>query len=392
MSVRRGQVWLMLALVSLGTGMTTFAHDAQERTALPAPDLETVLGTGTASGYARADHPRTFRFPHDFGPHRAFKTEWWYFTGNLDSAHGQRFGYELTLFRFSLSPHAIQSPSRWSTNQVYVAHFAVTDPAGKRFRFFQQEARAAIGLAGTQAAPFRVWVYNWGVGASAGTEWPWHLHADAKNVSLNLNLTPLLAPVLQGSHGLSRKGLAPGNASYYYSIPRLETRGTLSLNGRSFAVKGLSWLDREWSTSALAPDEAGWDWFGLQLSDGSDLMFYRLRRKNGATDPLSQGSLVDRRGKVMRLTTADVRIQVLKHWLSPLGGTYPARWRLFIKSEHLTLDVTPILADQELDVGVRYWEGAVDVHGYYAGHLIRGEGYVELTGYAPTSRVQPPRQ
>ncbi|MHB8415840.1 MAG: lipocalin family protein, partial [Acidiferrobacteraceae bacterium] len=158
------------------------------------------------------------------------------------------------------------------------------------------------------------------------------------------------------------------------------------------SVKGLSWMDREWSTSALAPDEAGWDWFGLQLSDGSDLMFYRLRLENGATDLLSQGSLVDRQGKVTRLTSAEVHIQVLRSWRSPSGGIYPARWRLSIKSMRLTLEVTPVLADQELDVGVRYWEGAVDVRGYRAGHPINGEGYVELTGYAPPFRVHPLRK
>ena len=390
--MRRRHVWAILALAALGAGAMTLGHDMRRRTASPAPDPEAVLGTGTANGYARADRPHTFRFPRDFGPHRAFKTEWWYFTGNLDSTHRRRFGYELTLFRFSLRPHAVQSPSRWSTNQVYVAHFAVTDPADKRFHFFQQGARAAIGLAGAQAAPFRVWVYNWGVRASAGTGWPWHLHADAKGVSVNLDLTPLMAPVLQGNDGLSRKGPAPGNASYYYSIPRMDTRGTLSVNGRTFSVTGLSWMDREWSTSALAPNEAGWDWFGLQLSDGSDLMFYRLRRKNGTTDPFSQGSLVNRQGKVTRLTATDVRVQVLGSWRSPRGGTYPARWRLFIKPEHLTLEVTPILADQELNVGVRYWEGAVDVQGYRAGHPIGGEGYVELTGYAPTSLARSPRR
>ncbi len=357
-------------------------YGAGKQAVLPASNMAAVLGTGAENGYAHADGPRRFRFPRDFGPHRAFKTEWWYFTGNLDSRHGQRFGYELTLFRFSLTPHAIRSPSPWSTNQAYVAHFAITDPSRKRFHFFEQSARGAIGLAGAQAEPFRVWVYNWSVQAVTGAEWPWKLHAAAKNVDLNLSLAPLTAPVLQGDHGLSRKGPGPGNASYYYSIPRLDTRGTLSLNGRLFSVSGLTWMDREWSTSALAPDEVGWDWFGLQLSDGSDLMFYRLRLKNGATSPFSLGSIVGRHGHVTPLSKAEVRIRVLGHWRSPHGGTYPARWRLSVRREHLILDVTPMLADQELDVGVRYWEGAVNVQGYRNGQPIRGRGYVELTGYA----------
>ncbi len=386
MNMRQRYILLLAALAAAAAAVAIIVHGYRHRAIPPALNLGAVLGTGTSSGYARADHPRQFRFPRDFGPHPAFKTEWWYFTGNLASALGRRFGYELTLFRFSLTPHPVRSPSRWSTNQVYVAHFAVTDPADRRFRFFQQSARAAIGLAGSQAAPFRVWVYNWSVRAPAGADWPWRLHARAKGVALNLELSPLVAPVLQGDQGLSRKGPGPGNASYYYSIPRLKTRGTLSLEKRSFSVKGLTWMDREWSTSALAPDEAGWDWFGLQLSDGADLMFYRLRLINGSTSPMSQGSIVSRHGHVTRLTAADVRIRILAHWRSPRGGTYPAQWRLSVIPEHLNLVVTPILSDQELDVGIRYWEGAVNVRGRCNGRPVRGEGYVELTGYAPGPR------
>ena len=381
-AMRRLLAWLLPILAAAALAIAFSGHGTPENSA--SPDLQSVLDGGNAAGYARAMRPRAFHFPHDFGPHRSYRTEWWYFTGNLHSRQGRRFGYELTVFRFSIAPHPVHSASRWSTNQVYVAHLAVTDPARSRFRFFSQAARGAAGLAGSQAMPFRVWVNNWSIRSAGGSEWPWLLRASAKGVRLHLQLVPLLAPVLQGDDGLSRKGPAPGNASYYYSIPRLKTRGTLSVDGRSFPVSGLTWMDREWSTSALPSGVAGWDWFGLQLSDGSDLMFYRLRTDSGATGSFSQGSLVEPDGTVLRLAADDLRIQVLAHWHSPHGGTYPARWKLIFARAHLALEVTPVLADQELDVGVRYWEGAVNVQGVHDGHPVRGEGYVELTGYAPS--------
>ncbi|MHB8455278.1 MAG: lipocalin-like domain-containing protein [Acidiferrobacterales bacterium] len=390
MSMRRcdiGPITVLLFLACSGAVATT--QSTLRPPAPPTEDLAALLGPASATGYARADRPRTFRFPRDFGPHPGFRTEWWYFTGNLGSTDGRRFGYELTLFRYALSPASPMRRSHWATNEVYMAHFAITDTNAKRFRYFQQIARAAVGLAGSQARPFRVWVDNWGVQAIAGSRSRWRLHAAADRVSLNLDLRALMPPVLQGDHGLSRKSVESGNASYYYSIPRFATRGTLSIKGRTISVSGLSWMDREWSTSVLAPNQAGWDWFGLQLSDGSSLMFYHLRRKDGSFDPYSHGSLIDPGGQVTQLGAGDVRLQVLSRWQSPRGGIYPERWRLLIRKPALTLDVTPILADQELDVAVRYWEGAVSVRGRRGNVSLTGRGYVELTGYA---RVAASRQ
>jgi predicted secreted hydrolase len=195
-------------------------------------------------------------------------------------------------------------------------------------------------------------------------------------------------PVFHGDRGLSHKGGAPGNASYYYSFTRLPTTGTLEVGGERIAVEGLSWMDREWSTSALSEEQEGWDWFSLQLDDDRELMFYGLRLRAGGSslDPASSGTLVEPDGTVQHLELSDVEIRVLDRWRSPRSGVrYPSRWRLAVPRAGIDLVVEPILADQELDVGFRYWEGAVDAEGTSAGRPVAGRGYVELTGYGPTS-------
>ena len=191
-------------------------------------------------------------------------------------------------------------------------------------------------------------------------------------------------PVLHGERGLSRKSDEPGNASYYYSLTRMRAGGEVRVAGRAFPVEGLAWMDREWSTSALGPDLVGWDWFALQLDDGRELMLYRLRRRDGGIAPASQGTIVLADGATRSLERDAVEVLPLGHWTSPRGGTrYPAGWRLRIPALALELTVTPVLADQELDLGVRYWEGAVRAEGTADGRPLGGEGYVELVGYAP---------
>ncbi|MBA2409559.1 MAG: carotenoid 1,2-hydratase [Gammaproteobacteria bacterium] len=342
-------------------------------------NLAGALGNG--AGYAQADRLRRFQFPADFGPHPDFRHEWWYFTGNLKAADDRRFGYELTLFRIALIPSPTPGKSAWRTNQLYTAHLAVTDRQGQRFEFFERFSRGALGLAGARAAPFRVWLEDWQVAARKGGGFPWRLEASAGNLRLALMLSPQKPLVLQGDHGLDRKS-AQGHASYYYSFTRLTTAGTLTLGDEIIDLNGLSWLDREWSSGSLADDQQGWDWFALQLDDGADMMFYRLRQAYDATDPNSGGVWVGAGGNSVTLAASDVRIETLAHWASPRGGRYPARWRLLIPTRDCRLTVTPIMADQELDVLVRYWEGAVDVTGACGTQRVSGMGYVELTGYA----------
>ncbi|MDH3429536.1 MAG: carotenoid 1,2-hydratase [Gammaproteobacteria bacterium] len=352
-----------------------------DETAEPPSQLADLLGSAADARFARALEPRAFAFPDDHGPHPAFRNEWWYVTGNLDDEAGRRFGFELTIFRFSLAPTVPASSSAWRTNQAYVAHLAVTDAEDDSFYVAQRYSRGAVGLAGAQAAPLRVWINDWEIAAQAGTE-AWRLRASDDAIAVDLELTALKPPVLNGIDGLSQKSADPENASYYYSITRMQTEGQLRIGERDYTVSGLSWLDREWSTSALAADQVGWDWFALQLADGSELMLYGLRLKDGAWDPASAGSFVDAHGAASHLTASDAEITVLDNWTSPEGGVYPSRWLLRIPRFDLELTVTPVISDQELFTTVRYWEGAVDVEGKRDQLPVEGRGYVELTGYS----------
>ena len=331
------------------------------------------------AGFARALAPRQMSFPDDHGPHPDFRTEWWYYTGNLKTLTGRHVGFQLTFFRIALSPEERPRVSAWATRQLYVAHFAVTDTAAGRFHAASRTSRAALGLAGAQAAPFRVWVESWSAEGEGGAT---RLRAHEGDVALDLTVSPAKPVVLQGDHGLSRKGPEPGNASLYYSFTRMPARGTFRLGAETLEVSGDAWMDREWSTSALGAAVEGWDWFAVQLDDGRELMFYLLRRRDGTIDPFSAGTLVAADGSVRRLDAADVRIETLAHWTSPHSGVrYPAQWRLSVPSAELRLEIEPRLADQELRVGTRYWEGAVAVAWSIAGRPTGGRGYVELVGY-----------
>ena len=348
----------------------------------PVPsELARLLG-GDDEGFAKALSPRRFEFPADHGPHPEFRNEWWYVTGNLDADDGRRFGYELTIFRFSLTPRRPESPSAWRSNQVYIAHLALTDAEGDRFFVAQRYSRGAVGLAGAASDPFRVWIDDWSIRDDDETPGRWRLSAHGEDFGIEVDLRPLKPPILNGDAGLSQKSAEPGNASYYYSMPRLQTEGRVIVDGRDARVTGMSWLDREWSTSALAPDQVGWDWFALQLSDGTDLMFYQLRTRDGRQDPMSSGTLVGSGGAATHLQANEARIRVEGRWDSPEGGTYPSGWTLELPGHGLTLRITPVIANQELFTTVRYWEGAVDVEGERNGETISGRGYVELTGYA----------
>lgn len=347
---------------------------------LPAATRLAGLLGAEAEGFERALVPRPFRFPDDHGPHPGFRNEWWYFTGNLADERGRRFGYELTLFRFSLTPEPVDDISEWRSNQVFVGHFAVSDIASEAFHVAERTSRAALGLAGATAVPFRVWLEDWQVAAI--DDGSWRLRAASDDVAVDLELRALKPPVANGREGLSVKSADPGNASYYYSVTRLATRGSLRVTGRAFDVTGLSWLDREWSSSALAADQSGWDWFALQLDDGRELMFYQLRRVGGSVDPASAGTLVDADGRGQALAADDVQVEVTGHWTNPAGDRYPSGWRIGIPSRRIELRVEPAFEEQELATVVRYWEGAVTVAGRGADGPLTGRGYVELTGYA----------
>lgn len=354
-------------------------------------------------GFARAIGPREFSFPEDHGPHPAFRTEWWYVTGNLATEDGRPFGFQWTVFRQALAPRIEARASRWATRDVYLGHFALSDLAEREsgFRSFERFRRGALGLAEAVAEPLAVRLDDWSLesvpaaaGEPARTPWPARLRAeggrgdDAR--AIDLRLGEGVPPVLQGDRGLSKKGPAPGNASYYYSLPRMPARGEVRIGSQKFRVSGLAWLDREWSTSGLAPGLVGWDWFALQLDDGYSLMLYRLRGRDGSASPESRGALIAPDGSTRTLEWRDLAFEQTASWTSPKSGAvYPAAWRIRIAREDLDLAVTPRLADQELDGAFRYWEGAVAASGKRAGRPVGGQGYVELTGYADAA--PPPR-
>ncbi len=210
----------------------------------------------------------------------------------------------------------------------------------------------------------------------------WELRAAEAGYELELQARPLLEPVLNGDRGFSRKSNDPGSASYYYSIPRVAVQGRLRRDGKAVDVHGLAWLDREWGSGALGRDEEGWDWFALQLKDGSSFMFYALRKRGGGRDLNSAGTWVDAAGHSRALSSEQVQIDVLDYWTNRRGERYPARWRVRVPSVGLDVDIRPVLADQELTTSAHYWEGAVDVTGSNGHPGMDGRGYVELVGYA----------
>ena len=341
--MRRG-VGLVLAGVVLAT-LVALAFGLDERARRPR-DLAAALSVSDALGgpadprFARAESPRAFSFPADHGPHDGFRTEWWYVTANLFAPDGRAFGAQLTFFRNALAPPVAMpgSSSRFRDPHVWMAHFALSDERASRFRFAERFAREGTGLAGATATPFAVHVEDWRIASTGEAFAPFHLAARDGDFALELELSPAKPEVLQGDSGLSRKGPEPGNGSYYYSIPRLAARGTVEIAGRKHAVEGDAWLDREWSTSALGPELAGWDWFALQLDDGRELMYYRLRRKDGGANPFSRGSLVERDGTARPLAASEVELTPLTTWASPRGAVYPSRWRLTIPAEGIDLE------------------------------------------------------
>lgn len=384
MSVSHG--WSRLVLMVLLALGGCQRHAPPTSAAALQVDRLSVLRTTAEPGFAVADVPRRFEFPQDHGPHPQFRHEWWYLTGQLQDATGATFGFELTVFRLALRPPSAPgaaAESGWQARQVYAAHFAITDTARARFFHATRFARDALGLAGAEAQPFALHVADWSVAQVAGgAALHWQLQAADGDYQLQLELSSDQAPVLNGEAGLSRKADARGAASYYYSMPRLTAVGRITRAGVVVPVSGLAWLDREWGSGALGADQQGWDWFALDLSDGSALMFYALRDRDGRRDVHSAGTFIDATGATTHLTSDAVQIEVTNQWTSPRGGRYPAGWNLRIPSQDLQLQISPLLADQELPTEPRYWEGAVRVSGRHRTATVQAQGYVELVGYA----------
>lgn len=355
----------------------------------PAPSaqvqiLDSSLATGKqSSGFARADGSRPLYFPEDFGAHEDFRSEWWYYTGNLQTPQARHFGFELTIFRVSLLPPAVSLPedSQWYDRSVYFSHFAVSDLSQGRFHAFERYARPGPGLAGAQADPYRIWIEDWSIAETGPAVY--HLQARQFPVAVDLTLRDEMGVVLHGENGYSRKGQEITNASYYYSQPRLQADGVLEIEGVTYPVSGLVWKDHEFSTSALEENQIGWDWFSLQFEDGRALMLFQIRERDGRISPSSSGTFIQADGRPRPLPGDEFTIAVLDTWYSPhTGGNYPAGWEVRIDDPKCRLQIHPWMADQEIHfTAVTYWEGAVHFEGVCQGRAASGNGYVELTGY-----------
>jgi predicted secreted hydrolase len=362
-----------------------------------------------------------YSFPKDHAAHEEYRTEWWYYTGHLQSADGRTYGYQLTFFRSGMDhPSLAANPSRWAIQHLYLAHFAVTDENEKRFFYTDKVNRAGIGNAGADAASYHIWNGSWTVSTVRSVH---HLTASENEWAVDLMLAPRKPPVIHGRDGISKKGEGPTQSSHYYSLTDMETRGTIKADGHTLKVKGTSWMDHEFGSNQLSEDQAGWDWFGLQLDSGIELMLYQIRRNDGRLetstcgDPcgapsghppmpphpspspakpndvlsFSSGTVVLENGESKHLGLSDFQIKAKGVWKSAQsGGSYPSHWEISIPNQAMTLTLTPTVSDQELittrSTGVTYWEGSVIIQGTYKERPITGKGYVELTGYAQSLR------
>jgi predicted secreted hydrolase len=329
---------------------------------------------------------RKFSFPSDHTSHPEFKTEWWYYTGHLETESGKRYGYQATFFRFGLRDRQKEEKQEHPIlfSDLYMAHFALSDIAEKKFIFRERINRGYGDKAGASTERYRVWNEDWKV---EGDEKTHSIQVNDRGTRLRLILNSLKPPVLHGQNGLSQKGEGEGRASYYYSLTRMQTEGEITIGDKSEKVRGLTWMDHEFGSNQLREDQVGWDWFSIQLDNQTELMLYLIRHKDGSPDPYSSGTVVSANGTTRHLSLKDFRIEVLERWKSPnSGATYPMKWKVTIPADEVELEIVPAFPHQELvtnrSTRVTYWEGAARVNGRVRKKPISGRGYVEMTGYA----------
>jgi predicted secreted hydrolase len=324
-----------------------------------------------------------YAFPRDHASHDEYKTEWWYFTGHLESEAGTTYGYELTFFR-TASDKETENSNTWNLNNIYFAHFAITDPNKGRFFYTEKLNRSGLSSAGAREDSCYVFNQLWSM-ELLGNDFV--IRADVPEFGIHLILSPSKKPTIHGIEGVSQKASCKGCASHYYSSTRLETAGTLFVNGKANCVKGISWMDHEFGSNQLTAEQIGWDWFSIQLNSNEELMLYMMRRKDGSIDPNSSGTLIRADGSSRHLKLDDFSVKSLSFWKSEkTGGTYPMNWNVNIPSESIKLNITPVMKNQELaktpGTNVTYWEGASLVTGSVKNKPIEGKAYVEMTGYA----------
>ena len=344
----------------------------------------------SAQDYKTAQPGYAFEFPRDYFNHEDYQTEWWYYTGNVRSADGHRFGFELTFFRQGVSRADRSSP--WIVHDVWMAHMALSDINRQQFYHEERLNRAGPGLAGVDAQTGLIWNGNWQAHIAAHGE---ELRGVGDNFELALKLVPVKQPVIQGQKGVSQKAEGAGHASHYFSLTRLATSGSIDLDGKTYQVEGTSWMDHEFSTGSMAANETGWDWLSVQFGDGTELMLYRLRHTDGSIDPYSSGSYVDASGKSQFLSGKDfVMLPAPETWTSPATkAAYPLQWHVSIPRLKMELNITTPLQSQELagGFGPSYWEGAIEADGARDHFPLRGVGYLEMTGYSEAGKPVIPR-
>ena len=375
--MRSAVVLIIISLALATIGSRSLVERKSTRTV-----ASLLTETDPPPGFSYAIDPIEFEFPCDHNAHPDFRSEWWYFTGNTSTEDGHEFGFQFTIFRFALKPSPSQSPSPWRRSNLYMGHFAISDISAGTFHSYERQSRPTLGIAGNQGRPLKIWIADWSLELSDEESEIWHLIAKQDGFALDIVMRAERPILLQGDKGLSKKSAAPGNASYYYSIPRLSVNGTIDTPRDAYQVHGQGWYDHEWSTSALAQGQQGWDWFSLQLDDGREMMFYQIRGPDGLSAGASHGVLLSNDGTQSLLDSANVEIKVQRYWRSPQSGArYPSQWQIKIPDQHLDFIVTPRFADQEWRENFTYWEGAVSVTGKSTNEPITGSGYVELVGY-----------
>lgn len=321
-----------------------------------------------------------YEFPRDHFAHPDFKTEWWYFTGNLTAADGREFGYQLTFFRQGVRRGPART--RFAVDDIKLAHFAVTDIKAGKFRHAQRVSRGAFGEAGFSDGERIAWIEGWELRHVGDGRF--RLKAEDGDFALDVELTARKSAVFHGEGGVSQKAEGEGRASHYYSLTRLETEGVLVLGGEEIAVGGWSWFDQEWATNQLTEDQVGWDWLSLQFADNTELMIFQIRLKGGGRDPFSHGTWIDAEGKATPVRNEDFELVPGREWRSKAtGGSYPVEWRVRIPKLELDLRVRAALDGQELELQpISYWEGSVRAEGARGDAELSGRGYLEMTGYA----------
>ncbi len=373
-------------VATLGIYLICLACEAQvtDESSQP-PSFEDLLQSNTNEQFESVREVRTFEFPKDHGPHPTFQTEWWYFTGNVSDEHNAHYGYQFTIFRRAFASNPLDLDSDWAGSQLYLAHVGITDVRSNVYLVDELLSRGVLGLAGAQDSPFAIWVENWVAKGLPGTcEGCLNLTIQVKadEFAFDLELNSIKPVVLQGDRGLSQKSHSVGNASYYYSLTRLQTTGTLSVRGVTNRVTGNSWMDHEWFSSVLETEQLGWDWFSLQLDDQRELMLFQIRPRNRAKPPFKYGVLVDQRGSTRQLTANEIVLKPIKKWQSQSStAEYPVHWLADIPELDMKLQLDAVVDAQERDASFRYWEGAIKVTGMENSQSVSGHGYLEMTGY-----------